>query len=96
MSTGIAASPRINEWRALYKAAIFETDKSRLSERLARAEWALVLRARELFHAGGETFQERQAIDAAVYALYVLRRSTISVEERKGPQLLNPGVAHAA
>jgi hypothetical protein len=64
-------------WRELYQAAIFETDKNKLSERIARAEWALVLRARELLHKGGEHLQERQAIHAAMDALRVLRNTTI-------------------
>lgn len=58
-------------------AAVFETDKKRMSERIAHAEWALALRARELFHADGEHLQERQAVDSAINALYTLRRTTV-------------------
>jgi Cft2 family RNA processing exonuclease len=76
MSTGVAVSPISKSWRELYKAALFETDKNRMSERIAYAEWALALRARELFHTGREHLQERQAVDAAIYALHVLRRTT--------------------
>ena len=84
MSAGVATSPISKSWRELYKAAVFETDKNRVSERIAHAEWALALRARELFHTGGEHLQERQAVDAAVYALHALRRTTTVSEGRKG------------
>jgi Cft2 family RNA processing exonuclease len=76
MNAGVAASPIRKSWRELYKAAVFETDKNRVSERIAHAEWALALRARELFHTGREHLQERQAVDAAIYALHALRRTT--------------------
>ena len=54
MSAGAAVSPISKSWRELYKAALFETDKNRMSERIAHAEWALAVRARELFHADRE------------------------------------------
>ena len=82
MSTGVAASPS-KSWKDLYMAALYETDKSRVSERIANAEWALALRARELFHTGREHLQERQAVDAAIYALHALRRTATSAMGRK-------------
>jgi hypothetical protein len=54
MSTGISQSPDSRYWRQLYKAALSEIDKSKLPERIAEAERAVVLRARELFHAAGD------------------------------------------
>lgn len=83
MSAGIAAYPSGNRWKELYNAALFETDKNKLSERIANAEWALALRARELFHTDSEHLQERQAVDSAINALYALRMAT-SNERRKG------------
>ena len=77
MSTGVASSPS-KSWQELYRAALYETDKNRVSERIAKAEWALALRARELFHTGREHLQERQAVDAAIYALHALRRTAMS------------------
>lgn len=81
MSTGVAVSPSKN-WKELYMAALFETDKNSLSERIAKAEWVLALRARELFHTGRELLQERQAVDAAIYALHALRRTVTAAAER--------------
>ena len=81
MSTGVAASPS-KSWKELYRAALYETDKSKVSERIANAEWALALRARELFHTGREHLQERQAVDAAIYALHALRCTATSAARR--------------
>ena len=77
MSTGVATSAS-SSWKELYRAALFETNKNQMAERIAKAEWALALRARELFHAGREHLQERQAVDAAIYALHALRRTATS------------------
>ena len=83
MSTGAATSPLSRRWKELYKDALFETDESRMSARIAHAEWALALRARELFHAGREHLQERQAVEAAMYVLHVLRHSTNVCRRKK-------------
>jgi hypothetical protein len=60
-------------WRELYTAALFETDNNRLAGRIAEAERAIVARARELFAAGGDTIEEDQALDDALYALKALQ-----------------------
>ena len=59
-------------WRDLYKAALFEVDKTRLPDRIAQAEEALVVRARELFHMAGDNIEEEQALDDTMYALRML------------------------
>jgi hypothetical protein len=61
------------DWRALYSAALFETDKMRIPARIADAEKAIVTRARELFSAGADTIEEDQALDDALYALRALQ-----------------------
>jgi hypothetical protein len=60
-------------WRELYSAALFETDKNRIPTRIADAEKAIVARARELFSAGADTIEEDQALDDALYALRALQ-----------------------
>jgi hypothetical protein len=60
-------------WRELYTAALFETDKERVSTRIAEAEKAILVRARELFSAGADTIDEDQALDDALYALRALQ-----------------------
>jgi hypothetical protein len=65
------STPR--NWRDLYNAALFETDKLRIPARIADAEKAIVARARELFSAGADTIEEDQALDDALYALRALQ-----------------------
>jgi hypothetical protein len=60
-------------WRDLYTAALFETDRNRVPDRIAEAERAIVVRARELFSAGNDTIEEDQALDDALYALRALQ-----------------------
>jgi hypothetical protein len=63
----------VQNWREVYKAALFETDRQKLPSRIAEAERALILRARELFTISGDTIEEGQAVDDALYALRALR-----------------------
>lgn len=76
MNTGSSKSPDSSAWRDLYKAALFEVDKTRLPERITRAEKALALRARELFHIAGDNIEEEQALDDTMYALHALRNAS--------------------
>jgi len=76
MNTGISNSLDSRVWRGLYKAALFEVDKTRLPERIAQAEEALVVRARELFHIAGDNIEEEQALDDTMYALRALRNTS--------------------
>ena len=93
MSVGVATSPISESWRELYIAAVFETDKKRMSERIADAESVLALRARELFHADGEHLQERQAVDSAINALYILRRTTMCASRQTAQEGTHEGKA---
>jgi hypothetical protein len=82
MNTGICKSPDSRHWRELYKAALSEIGKSRLLERIAEAEKAVVLRARELFHAAGDNGEETEALDDVMYALRALGSNS---QMRPGP-----------
>lgn len=68
---GESAEPFRN-WRGLYKAALFETDTSKLSSRIEEARRALVLRSRELFATSPNYDDEAEAIENAFYALQAL------------------------
>jgi hypothetical protein len=76
MSTGSSKSLDSRTWRELYKAALFEVDKTKLPERIAQAEKAIALKARELFYVAGDSIEEGQALDDAVYALRALRNTS--------------------
>jgi hypothetical protein len=65
--------PTKQNWRELYNTALFETDVNRISERIAVARQAIIVRARELFSAGADTIEEDQALDDALYALQALQ-----------------------
>ena len=64
-----------NSWRELYEAAILETDRSKLGERIAAAEQAIRARMREL---GGQPpvhvdKEEHLAIEGALSGLKILQ-----------------------
>jgi len=50
-----------------------EVDRDKTSARIAEAEQAILLRARELFQAPGDHIQEEEALDDALYALHALK-----------------------
>jgi hypothetical protein len=59
----------LRNWRALYKAALFETDTSKIPSRIEEARRALAFRSRELFETSPNYDGEDEAIDTALYAL---------------------------
>lgn len=65
-------------WQALYQAALFETDQSKIPARIAQAEQAIFSRIRELFVTNGDHIEEDQILDDALYALRALRNCTLS------------------
>jgi len=71
------------DWRELYKAALFETNKQELPRRITEAEKALIVRAREPFSLSGNR-KEEQAIDDALYALRSLRNCFELKDEESG------------
>ena len=65
-------SPNHTDWKILYRAAILETNKSLLPQRVSQAEEAVILRGRELFYGNGDP-EEKEALDDALYALRALK-----------------------
>jgi len=55
---------------------------SKLPERMAEAEKAVVLRARELFQAADDNGEEKEALEDAMYALHALGSNC---QMRQGP-----------
>ena len=76
MNTGDSKSLDSRAWRGFYRAALFEIDGTKLPGRIAQAEKALTLRARELFHVAGDNIEEGGALDDAMYALHALRNTS--------------------
>ncbi len=62
----------LRNWRGLYKAALFETDTSKLPGRIEEARKALIFRSRELFRTSPNCDGETEAIETALYALQAL------------------------
>lgn len=60
-------------WHDLYQAALFETDRDQVPERIAQAEQAIVARIQDLFMAMDDHIEEDQFLDDALYALQALR-----------------------
>ena len=64
-----------NDWKDLYRAALFEPNKEKIPVRIADAEQRVAARARELFNSGDRDSLERRALNVAMYALVALRSS---------------------
>ncbi len=63
----------VSNWRELYQAALFESDRHRLPRRIVVAEQALIARGRELFVATEDAdLAEQRAIERALEALHAL------------------------
>ncbi len=75
MNTGVCKGLDAQSWKDLYQAAMCEADVNKLPERIADAEAALVMRARELFYISGDKFDEEECLDDAICILHALRSS---------------------
>ena len=90
MNTGVLGTPCKRIWAQFYKAALFELDANKVSDRIAEAETALVIRAHELFHSAGDNTEEERAVDDAMYALHALRSA---LKRRPNPKNAFQGLA---
>ena len=71
-----ALPPCLNRnWRTLYRAAILETDRRVLPQRVSEAEEAARARGREIFYADGTAEEEEEALEDALYALRAFRNA---------------------
>jgi hypothetical protein len=67
------------DWKILYRAAILETNKRVLPQRVSEAEEAVKARGREISYGDGTreegdgTSDEKEALDDALYALHAFR-----------------------
>jgi hypothetical protein len=75
MNTATCKGLYTQSWKDLFQAAMLESDVKKLPERIAEAETALVMRARELFYTSGDRFGEEESLDDAMCILNALRSS---------------------
>ncbi|HET7891499.1 MAG TPA: hypothetical protein VFL34_08240 [Candidatus Sulfotelmatobacter sp.] len=73
MSIVMSCSAPPLAWHTLYHAALFETDRDRVPERIEEAERAILSRMKELFNATTDHIEEDVVLDDALYALRALR-----------------------
>lgn len=64
-------------WHVLYYGALFETDRSKVPQRITEAEQAILARVKELFVLHTDHIEEDQILDDALYALRALRNCTL-------------------
>jgi hypothetical protein len=67
-----------SEWETLYRAAILETDESKVEERIEVAEFAMHARLQEFSLNHGGTLEENRAIADALNGLDILRSGVAS------------------
>lgn len=66
------------QWQTLYQAALFETDRDRIPQRIDSAEKAILARVKELFAANNDHIDEDLVLDDALYALRALRNCVVT------------------
>jgi hypothetical protein len=66
-------SPKPTAWHVLYQAALFETDRHKVPQRIAEAEKAILDRVQEPFAVTADHIDEDVILDDALYALRALR-----------------------
>jgi hypothetical protein len=78
----------LRNWRGLYKAALFETDTSKIPSRIEEARRALAFRSRELFETSPNYDGETEAIETTLYALQALENCLRSntKDRRRAPR----------
>jgi hypothetical protein len=79
----------LRNWSGLYKAALFETDTSKLPWRIEEARKALVFRSRELFKTSPNDDGETEAIETVLYGLQALENclKLNTKDRRRAPRL---------
>ncbi len=75
MSKAIPISSKRHDWKSLYVSALLDVNQTRLPERIAKAEAAIMQREAELRHIAGDHIEEQQNLDDAMYALGALRKT---------------------
>jgi len=80
METAYPPCPLPGQWKNLYRAAILETNKDLILQKVSAAKTAIRARARQLFGAYG-TGEEKESLQDALYALHAFRTALEHTEE---------------
>jgi hypothetical protein len=72
MTLAFPSCPDHGDWKTLYRAAILETNRNVIPQKVSEAELAVLARGRELFYGGG-TGEEQESLEDALYALRAFR-----------------------
>ncbi len=81
MNTAVPPCLNRPDWRTLYRAAILETDKGILPQRVSEAEEAVIQRGREIFYDYGTPEEvEKDGLEDALYALRAFRSAWLHTE----------------
>jgi hypothetical protein len=83
MSTAFPPRPVHSDWKSLYRAAILETDRGVIRQKVCEAEPAVLTRARELFYNGGKN-EEKESLDDALYLLRAYRNAWDHADDVSG------------
>lgn len=68
MTAAFPPSSSQNDWKALYRAAMLETNRSAIPQKVLAAEQAILARGLQLFQSNG-TVEEKECQEDALYAL---------------------------
>jgi len=79
MNTAFPLQPNHADWKILYRAAILETNKPAVPQRVSAAEEAVLARGREMFY-GSSDPEEKEALEDALYALRAFRTAWQNTE----------------
>jgi hypothetical protein len=71
------------EWEKFYRAAILETDRSKIDESIRQAEAAIKGRLQEFSLDHGGTTEENRAIEQALRGLTALRQDVTAYKKRR-------------
>lgn len=74
------------KWQEVYKAALLETEWSKMEERIRTTETAIEDRKQELGQNGGGNPEENDAIAGAIRSLNVLRTEAASWSTRQSEE----------
>lgn len=79
MTTPISRHPQSEQphWHLLYQAALFETDRQKVPQRISEAERAILNRVKELFAVTDDHIEEDLVLEDALYGLRALRNCVV-------------------